>query len=298
MKVKDGLKSSALVADANKSPFFHIAVVALLAVGLSSLPLEKLLIKFFSDEGNAYLCAGAVVRFLLCAAAVVLSLKYGFYKPYVSSAKVTAYLLLVPALLVTVNNFPLVRIFGGECEITADGERLALYILYCFSVAAFEETVFRGIIFPLSYIALKGKKRSLFWSAALSSGIFAAAHIFNLFAGAGIGATLLQIGYSFLIGGLCAVSLITVKNIYVPVVLHFIYDLGGFFCEGDIGIASCARWDTLTVAITAVLGVFTAVYMVILAIKKDKSTEINPFSKEEKSAAETEDEEDDENGAV
>ena len=298
MKNKDGLKSSALIADAKKLPFYHIVIVVLLAVGLSSLPLEKLFIKFFSDDGNAYLCAGAVVRFLLCAAAVELSLKYGFYKPYVSSAKITTYLLLVPALLVTVNNFPLVRIFGGECEITEDGERLALYILYCFSVAAFEETVFRGIIFPLSYIALEGKKRRLFWSAALSSGIFAAAHIFNLFAGAGIGATLLQIGYSFLIGGLCAVSLITVKNIYLPVVFHFIYDLGGFFCEGNIGIASCARWDTLTVAITAVLGVFTAVYMVILAIKKDKTADINLFSEEQKGAAEEENKEDGESGAV
>ena len=177
MKNKDGLKSSALIADANKSPFFHMIVLVLLAVGLSSVPLEKLLAKLFSDEGNAYLCAGAIIRFALCAAAVILSLKYGFYKQYVSSAKISAYLLLVPALLVTINNFPLVQIFGGECTFTTDGTRLVLYVLYCFSVAVFEETVFRGIIFPLSYIALEGKKKRLFWSAALSSAIFAAAHI-------------------------------------------------------------------------------------------------------------------------
>ena len=285
MKRKDGLKTGALIADAEKSPFFHIAIVALLAIGLSSLPIDKLFTRSLG-EGNAYLLGGALNRLLLFAAAVVLSIKYGFDKPYKTSGSFARYALILPLLLVVVNNFPLLPIFSGNAGLTADGTRAALYILYCFSVAAFEETVFRGIIFPLSYVALKNKPKRLFWSAVLSSAVFALAHIFNLFAGAGFGATILQIGYSFLIGGLCAVSLIAVKNIYVPVIFHFIYDLGGFFCDEKIGVAGCARWDTVTVVLTAVLGVIVCAYTVILAIKLEKSQIENPFSDER--SAETE----------
>ncbi len=285
MKRKDGLKNGALLADAEKSPFFHVAIVALLAIGLSSLPVEKLFVDSLG-EGNAYLLGGSIIRLALFIAALVTALKYGFNKPFRSSGGFIRYALILPLFLVVINNFPLLPIFSGNAGLTAEGTRAALYILYCFSVAAFEETVFRGIIFPLSYIALKNKPKRLFWSAVLSSAVFALAHIFNLFAGAGFGATILQIGYSFLIGGLCAVSLIAVKNIYVPIIFHFIYDLGGFFCDEKIGVAACARWDTATVVLTAVLGVIVCAYTVILAIKLDKSQSDNPFSDEE--AAETE----------
>lgn len=276
MKRKDGLKSPALIADAEKSPFFHIAIVALFAVGISSLPVNKLFGGLLG-EGNAYLLGGAIIRLALFAGAVVLSLKYGFDKPYKTSGSFVGYALVLPLLLVVVNNFPLLPIFSGNAGLTADGTRFALYVLYCFSVAAFEETVFRGIIFPLSLVALKSKKRKYFLSATLSSCVFAAAHVFNLFAGAGIGATFIQIGYSFLIGGLCAISLLTTKNLYVPIIFHFIYDLGGFFCDEKTGIASCERWDKLTVIITAVLGVIVCVYAVILLLKSEKRITENPF---------------------
>ncbi|MDY6023703.1 MAG: CPBP family intramembrane glutamic endopeptidase [Candidatus Borkfalkiaceae bacterium] len=277
MKNKDGFISEKLISDAEKSPFFHIAIVALLAIGLSSIPLESVIGGLFKNEGDSYLFCGAIIRLLLTVAAIVLSLKYGFYKPFVGSAKPCAYLLLLPALLVILNNFPIIGFFGSGEKMNSDGFRIALYFIYCFSVAAFEETVFRGIVFPLTYIALKNRKvkKTLFWSAAFSSAVFGAAHIFNLFAGAGIGSVILQIGYSFLIGGLCAVSLVVCKNLYVPVVFHFIYDCGGFFFDEKIGVATGIRWDNITLIVTAVLGVIVTVYMAILAFtRKNEEAEV------------------------
>lgn len=279
MKNKDDFISEKLVADAKKSPFFHIAIIALLAIGLSALPLESVVGGLFKNEGDAYLCCGAVIRLLLFAAAVILSLKYGFSNQFTKSAKPSAYFLLLPALIVVINNFPIIGFFGGDKE-TADGARIALYVLYCFSVSAFEETVFRGIVFPLYYFALKGKKykKPLFWSVVFSSATFGAAHVFNLFGGAGIGSVALQIGYSFLIGGLCAISLVVCKNLYIPIVFHFIYDFGGFFFDEKIGVSSGIRWDNVTLIITAALGVIVTVYMAILAFTRKENEGDTLFS--------------------
>ena len=70
-------------------------------------------------------------------------------------------------------------------------------------------------------------------------------------------------------------SLVVCKNLYVPVVFHFIYDCGGFFFDEKIGVATGVRWDTATLAITAVLGVIVTVYMAILAFtRKNEEAEV------------------------
>ena len=256
-----------LQKDAAKSPYYHIVLVILFGVGISSIPLEKVFGGIFPAAEQDRLFWAAAVRLALFAAAAVLSVKYGFGKQFAGSGGALCYVALFPALLVAVNNFPFVGFINGGAEITAGALHIALYFIYCFAVAAFEETLFRGIVFPLTFVALKNKKRRLFWAVALSSAFFGGAHIFNLFGGGSLGGTALQVGYSFLLGALCAISAVTVKNIYVPIFFHFIYDVGGFFFDADIGLCTGRQWDTLTVCITAVLGVLAAVYMTVLLLK-------------------------------
>lgn len=259
-----------LRADAEKSPVYHAVIVILLGVGFASLPLYRLFPGTFGGEGNSLLFWGGLLRLIIAGAGIVLAFGYGFGKQFKGSAGVTAYLLLIPALLAMVNNFPFIGFFGGGAEFTADATGIALFIFYCFSVAAFEEVFFRGIAFPLVFKSLENTRRPVFYSVAASSALFAAAHLVNLFSGSSIGAVAMQTGYSFLIGALCAISLITVKNVYVPIAFHFIYDVGGLWLDGEIGVASALQWDTVTVIITAVLGVIVAVYMLILLLKTKK----------------------------
>jgi hypothetical protein len=85
--------------------------------------------------------------------------------------------------------------------------------------------------------------------------LFAAANLM----GAGIGATILQIGYSFLIGAMCSVVLLGTRNIWICVMLHAIYDFCGTLMPT---LGAGTWWDTPTVVFTAVLAVATAVYLV------------------------------------
>jgi hypothetical protein len=73
----------------------------------------------------------------------------------------------------------------------------------------------------------------------------------------------LQVGYSFLIGGMCAIVLLKTGSIWYCVLLHTVYDIGGTILYVGGGV----RWDAVTVTITAVLGVAVAVFMAISLLR-------------------------------
>ena len=63
---------------------------------------------------------------------------------------------------------------------------------------------------------------------------------------------------------MCSIVLIVTGSIWIPVILHALFDFGGYLIPtlGD-GIV----WDAATVAVTAVLGVAAAVYMTVLLLR-------------------------------
>ena len=123
-------------------------------------------------------------------------------------------------------------------------------------------------------LILEGKhrtKKDVFFSIIYSSLIFGAIHIVNLFAGSGIVPVIQQLGYSFLIGAMCAVALIITKNLWMSILLHACFNFAGGVIptlgKGDI-------WDTPTIIITAVLAVIVTVYTVCVFIKFDSKANI------------------------
>ena len=255
--------------DAEKSPIYHIAVIWLLAVGFASLPLKKFFLIFTDDQTVALFLSAITVRAIVFTAAVVFVYKYDFFGLIKARVKLKGLLLCIPALIVAVNNFPIIGAIKGDVVFSGNATYTILFIIDCLFIGAFEETVFRGIIFPLTFIKLKDKKHAAFWAAAVSSAIFALTHLINLFAGAGFGATILQVGYSFLVGGLCAISVLKTGSVIPAVIIHFIYDLGGLLLNAEYNVATGSQWDTLTVIITAALGVAVAVFEVYYALKSD-----------------------------
>ena len=169
----------------------------------------------------------------------------------------------LPALAVAINNAPLIGLATGNAYVTDPWGGVLLVVAYCFAIGMFEEFAFRGLFYLM---ILDGRRKStgqIFWTTVLSCAVFGLVHLANLFAGAGVGATLLQVGYSFLIGGMCAIVLLRTGSIWYCVLLHTVYDLGGTILYLGGGM----RWDAVTVTVTAVLGVAVAVFMIISLLR-------------------------------
>ena len=79
----------------------------------------------------------------------------------------------------------------------------------------------------------------------------------------------LQVGYSFLIGCMCAVSLLFSGNIIVPIIIHALFDVGGFLT--DFAFLEGALWTMGNVVLTAVVSVILAVVIVVSFMKTDFS---------------------------
>ena len=81
----------------------------------------------------------------------------------------------------------------------------------------------------------------------------------------------MQLGYSFLIGAMCAVAYTKSKSIYLPIIYHFIFDLGGLLT--DYNLVNGNIWDKWSIIVTAILGVFTLIYTIIVYFKDNKKNE-------------------------
>lgn len=184
----------------------------------------------------------------------------------------------LPALAVVVNNFPILSAAGGDAYLTRP-ELVPLFALDAWMIGVFEEIAFRGVLFPLLLENRKGTTRQIFRTTVAVSAVFGLVHLVNLIEGAGIGPTLLQVGYSFLIGGMCSIVLLKSGNLLLCILLHAVYD----FCGGLYpALGAGSWWDTPTVIWTAVLGTAVFVWMmrILMHIKPEEADRL--YRKEEK----------------
>ena len=169
-------------------------------------------------------------------------------------------LFTLPPLLVVVNNMPILSMLRGDAYLVHKAPAYFIWFTAeCLAIGLFEELAFRGVIFLMFAEKRHTTRKGLFWSLILTSAVFGGVHLVNLFMGAGIGGVILQIGYSFLIGAMCAVVLLRTRNIWICVLLHAIYDFCGTLVPT---LGAGTWWDTPTVVFTAVLAVATAAYLV------------------------------------
>ena len=247
------------------------------------------------DETTAELFEMAVSRLLGGAIFLCLLIFLGY--PILSFRRITArgLLLSLPALLVAVNNFPILGLLTGTVYVEAELPRILLFGVSCVGIGFFEEIAFRGVVFPVlleripKALAKKEWKSkrvspetlSFLLSIVSTSAVFGLVHTLNLFAGGSLGGVLLQVGYSFLIGGMCALVLLKTRCVWLAVLIHAVYDFGGmmftYLCNGKL-------WDTPTVVLTAVLGVLTAIFYVVLLLRV-KPEEIQSLLRREESGS-------------
>jgi membrane protease YdiL (CAAX protease family) len=169
-----------------------------------------------------------------------------------------AALTFVIALLVAINNAPIIALWDGACSITQPKYMLGLLALECIAVSAFEELAFRGVFFLYILQNRRKNKGQILLTTAVSSAVFGLAHFINMADGASFLSVALQIGYSFLIGGMCAVVLLRTRNVSLCILIHAIYNFGGNLI---FRLGGGKLWDTPTVVITVVLGIAAAAFM-------------------------------------
>lgn len=210
---------------------------------------------------------GIITRALGSVVAVVAVKKSG-YKVF-NKSTVKAIIAILPCFLAVACNPPLIGLITGDAALSYSGTTLFLYILLfiaeCLLVGVFEELLFRGILFPAVEERLKEKKRGRFFAAIISAAIFALVHLFNLFTASPI-AVLMQVGYSFLLGGACCFTFLKTENILYCVLLHASFN----FCGGLTDTLGYGGWGGVpSYVLSAVVCVLVAVYVLFALLADD-----------------------------
>ncbi len=174
--------------------------------------------------------------------------------------RLRALLFCLPAFAVVINNLPIVALVTGDAYITHGAPVYwVAFALRCLAIGLFEEAAFRGVILLMFAERRHNTRGGLLTSILLSSAVFGLVHVVNLLVGASPIAVLRQIGYSFLIGAMCAVVLFATRNLWLCVLLHTLFDFCGHLVPT---LGAGTWWDTPTVVVTVVLAVATTAYMI------------------------------------
>ncbi len=252
----------------------RLFMLYLLIPSLALVFLETCPIVYSSNAVLDPLIKVIITRSVGCLVFVPLSVYMGYNIFGLTSNNRTRILIctLIP-LAVVVNNLPIIGLLTGNAYITEPLSFIPIFALETLMIGMFEEFAFRGVLFPYVLENRRSSTANIFLATVISSAAFGAVHLLNIFAGAGIGGVLLQVGYSFLIGGMCSIVLLYTRCIWICVALHAIYDFCGYLVPtlGD-GII----WDPITVIITTVLGIFALIFMTmwLLKIKPERVNEL------------------------
>lgn len=175
----------------------------------------------------------------------------------------------IPCFLVVLANFPFTALIGGSAQILRT-DLIALFLLECLSIGFMEEMLFRGLLQDTVTRLLENKPHKEIFTVLITSAIFGLSHLINLFAGANIGATFLQAGYSVLIGAMLSAIIIKTNNIWLCVILHALFNAGGNMVT-ELGTGTFQ--DTWFWVFTAVAGIICFAHIIFYLLKKSKTAQ-------------------------
>ncbi len=181
-------------------------------------------------------------------------------------AKNLPFLLL--GLVIAVDNFQFASFFAGKMQpLNAEVLTWILFTVSCFLTGFFEETLFRGVLFPVLANKFEKNKKGLLKTVIFSSLIFGGAHLLNIFSGANVGSTLLQACYSTLTGALFSFILIKTKNIILCALTHGLYNFCGLLFSVEQGLGMGVVFDIPTALTMLVVSLVVAIISIISFIK-------------------------------
>jgi membrane protease YdiL (CAAX protease family) len=221
-----------------------ISIAALFAIACTVL-FEVLPIRYASDETVDRFLKNSVPLLFGIVAVALLLVKNGS-KIWGKPQKLWC---MLPCLIIAVDNFQFPAYFAGKMSLAhTDAVHYFLFAVDCICVGLFEEGVFRGILFALLANAFSKDKKGFLKTYIFSSMIFGATHLLNVLAGAGMPATLLQVVYTTLTGGLFAFAFIKTKNIFFAAITHAVYNFCGLlFSESGLGTGAVLDMPTVII---------------------------------------------------
>lgn len=270
-----------LTATENKNVKKYICFAIMAVAGTALAAIELSGYSFSDNEKLAQLISMTLTRVLggIVFIAATVYLGYNILKPLGKNPG-RSLLFTLPCFAVAINNFPIIGLISGRVTITEPTYYIALLAAECIAIGLFEEFAFRGVVFLIILEKKRSSVKDIFVSIVSTSAIFGIVHLLNLFRSFDVVGTLMQIGYSFLIGGMCAVILIKTYNIWLCVAVHAIFDFGGYFVQ-IMGTGS--QWDIVTVILTVIISAVVAVYIIYLLIKYDPAELDGIFKRANKS---------------
>ena len=259
-----------------QKPWEFIIVTVMYVIGAVSFPPNTFSF-IFGNSKNAELLSLFLIRALCCIIPIWLMISIRVNQFFTAKNLIGGLIVIIPFLLVAINNFPIVSLIQEKLrfEDSIGAVNWICYLLAVLGGVVLEEVCFRGLIFPTLLRKFKqnesGKAffNANFKAVLYSSAIFGAVHIVNLLNGGGVGATFVQIGYSFLIGAMCAIAFLKTGNFYHTVLLHFIYNVGGLLSTHDMIVGKI--WTVWQVVITAVLAIIVLLYAIYILQFKDNN---------------------------
>lgn len=250
--------SSGSVGSVGSSGFYDSAqsIVRLIHLAvpstLNSIPLASVSLEANVSSNGVSLPSPVIVLFKI----------FDFSK---NNKRITTktFLLCLPFIIVAVNNFPYASYLQGTLVLECKPHELILYLIMSLLICTFEELIFRKLLFQYILKQTKTKKRYSY-SIILSSLIFALLHLTNLLGGASFLPTLLQVGYSFLIGMMLCLTLLVSNNILLCIIIHSIYNILGLSINY---FTTSYHIDVLTIIITVCVSIFAFIWGVFLLRK-------------------------------
>ena len=241
----------------NKSISYILIRVFIVALCAAMLALDYIPIQYVQD-GVRNVWISTIVQQCVGAIAIILLM---FHLKIKLFGKIHAWLYLLPCLIVALDNFPLISYINGNMHFTRTGAwDFVLFALYCLAIGLFEECVFRGVLFSVIASLFSQDKKGFFKTFVVSSAVFGLAHLFNLLSGAGIGATLLQVCYTTLTGGLFAFAMIKTKNVLCAAFVHGLYNFCGLLLS-EQGLGSGIVFDVGTGVMMGIISVIIGVFV-------------------------------------
>lgn len=187
---------------------------------------------------------------------------------------------LLLGLIIAVDNFQFASFFAGKMQsFRAGALSWLLFITYCLMTGFFEETLFRGVVFPFLANKFEKNKKGLLKTIVYSSLIFGCAHLLNIFSGANIGATLLQACYSTLTGALFAFILIKTKNVITCAVTHGLYNFCGLLFSAEQGLGYGVVFDVATALTMLVVALIVFVFALCSFIKYNEEERVELYER-------------------
>ena len=250
----------------NKTVKYAITIV-LTALAVTGFILFEIIHIKMVEDTLTNLLLGRVLYYLFIVA-LMLWLSYILNNSsflYIKNIKPKQLLWCLPCLLVALVNFPYTALISNSLTITRF-DLMGLYIGYVVLIAILEEFVFRGVLLFLLLDVFRRQRLKYFLSALISSLIFSLFHLTNVFAGMDIASVLLQMVYTFLIGGMLSVTALKLKNVWPCIVIHAVFDFGGLITNIAIG----DPWDLTFWILTITCGILCAGHIIVTLINLER----------------------------